>query len=65
MKLGEILVRKRLLSQSQLDCFIIIQSSTRQKLGELLVEHGVIDPPDLEQALKEQNWRSHGLWVID
>ncbi|MDJ0707783.1 MAG: hypothetical protein QNJ46_31295 [Leptolyngbyaceae cyanobacterium MO_188.B28] len=65
MKLGEILVRKRLLSQSQLDCFIIIQSSTHQKLGELLVDHGVIDSPALEQALDEQNWRSRGLWVID
>ena len=65
MKLGEILVRKRLLSQSQLEHMIVAQSSTNQKLGELLVEHGVIDPQALEQALEEQSWRSHGFWVID
>ena len=64
MKLGEILVRKRLLSQSQLEHMIVAQSSTHQKLGELLVDQGLIDPLALEQALEEQNWRSHGFWVI-
>lgn len=65
MKLGEILVRQGLLSQSQLEHYIIVQSSTGQKLGELLVGHGLIDYRALEQALAEQNWRSNGFWVID
>ena len=65
MKLGEILVRKRLLSQSQLDRIIIGQTSTNQKLGELLVDQGFIDHQTLEQAPSEQTWRSHDFWVID
>ena len=65
MKIGEILVRKGLLSQSQLDHIIIVQASTPQKLGELMVDYGLIDHQALEQALAEQNWRSNGYWVID
>ena len=65
MKIGEILIHKGALSQSQLDPVIIIQASTHQKLGELLVNYGLIDSQTLEQTLAEQNWRKHGFWVID
>ena len=68
MKLGEILVHKGLLSQSNLEEIIKVQSDTlpkNQKLGELLVHYGMIDSSVLEWALREQYWRKEGFWVID
>lgn len=65
MKIGEILIRRKLISQAQLDQAIGIQTSCRQKLGELLMFEGSIQPDDLEEALREQYWRQHGYWVID
>ena len=65
MKIGEILIRRHLISQAQLDQAIDIQASCRQKLGELLMFQGWIQPDDLEIALREQYWRQNGYWVID
>lgn len=65
MKIGEILLRRQLISQNQLDEVIEIQASCRQKLGELLMFQGWIQPNDLEAALREQYWRENGYWLID
>ncbi|MGB3510191.1 MAG: hypothetical protein WBA93_13330 [Microcoleaceae cyanobacterium] len=65
MKIGEILIRKKLISQTQLDQAIDIQTSCHQKLGELLMFEGSIQPDDLEVALREQYWRHNGYWIID
>ncbi|MEB3339474.1 hypothetical protein [Okeania sp.] len=65
MKIGEILIRRQLISQSQLDQAVNIQVSCRQKLGQLLMFQGLIQESDLEVALKEQYWRKNGYWVID
>jgi len=65
MKIGEILLRKQLISQAQLDQAIEIQASCRQKLGELLIFQGWIQQDDLEVALREQYWRQNGYWLID
>ena len=65
MKIGEILIRRQLISQTQLDQAIKIQASCRQKLGELLMFQGWIQPDDLEMALREQYWRNNGYWLID
>lgn len=65
MKIGEILIRRKLISQAQLDQAIEIQTSCCQKLGELLMFQGSIHQNDLEEALKEQYWRQHGYWIID
>jgi len=65
MKIGEILIRKQLISQNQLDQAMDIQASCRQKLGELLMFQGWIKPDDLEAALREQYWRQNGYWIID
>lgn len=65
MKIGEILIRRQLISQAQLDQAIDIQASCRQKLGELLLFQGWIQQDDLEVALREQYWRQNGYWIID
>ena len=65
MQLGKILIRKRLISPSQLQTALDIQSLTGIKLGEILVTKGLIESQDLKQALLEQYWRRNGFWVID
>ncbi|MGK7923630.1 MAG: hypothetical protein AB4080_26895 [Trichodesmium sp.] len=65
MKIGEILLRRQLISQNQLDQAIDIQASCYHKLGELLMLQGWIQENDLEAALREQNWRQNGYWIID
>jgi hypothetical protein len=64
MKIGEILIRKKLVSPNQLDRAIGKQEQTRQKLGEVLVDDCLISLDDLDMALKEQYWRKNGFWVI-
>ncbi|MGB3191471.1 MAG: hypothetical protein WBB43_18845 [Limnoraphis sp.] len=65
VKLGQILVRKKLISFSQLEQILTFQSSSSQKLGELLVTQRLIGEEDLQLAMKEQYWRHNGFWVID
>ena len=63
--LGKILIRKNLISCSQLEQAIALQYSSSQKLGELLMMQGLIQERELEEALKEQYWRRNGFWIID
>ena len=65
MKIGEILIRRQLISQVQLNQAIDIQTSLHMKLGELLMLQGLIQAQNLEEALKEQYWRQNGYWIID
>ncbi|MEB3282645.1 MAG: hypothetical protein VKK42_27375 [Lyngbya sp.] len=60
MRLGQILVRKQLISFSQLEQILTLQSSYSQKLGELMVMQGLIEHKDLKLAIKEQYWRENG-----
>lgn len=64
VKLGWILVNKKILSQAQLESVLTIQFRHDKKLGELLLEQKLITHKQLEQALKEQYWRRNGYWVI-
>ncbi|MEM1367321.1 MAG: hypothetical protein AAGG02_04735 [Cyanobacteria bacterium P01_H01_bin.15] len=65
-RLGKILLRKKLLTPDQLAHFLNFQQSgTRQPLGEMLVNAGLISPEQLNEALQEQHWRRQGYWVID
>ncbi|MFB2879582.1 hypothetical protein [Floridanema aerugineum] len=64
VKLGWILVNKKIISQTQLESVLTIQFRNNKKLGELLLEHQLISPNELQQALKEQYWRRNGYWVI-
>jgi predicted transcriptional regulator len=65
MKLGQILVEKKWISSEQLEETIKLQASHQSRLGELLLQQGVIMRNQLEIALKEQYWRKNGFWVID
>jgi hypothetical protein len=67
MQLGQILVKKKLVSSSQLEKMVELQNKTRrsQKLGELFMLQGLITKSQLNDSLLEQQWRSQGLWVID
>jgi hypothetical protein len=67
MRLGEILVRKGLISPLQLEGAVTTQDKNgkRQKLGELLIFQGLISTRQLKDSLLEQQWRQQGLWVID
>lgn len=64
MKIGEILLRKKLLSGQQLAKLLTEQQSASRKLGELLLEQGIISETDLVTGLQEQRWRKEGFWVI-
>lgn len=64
MKLGEILVRKHLISQDQLDQLLAIQPLSNRPLGEILIERSIISTDTLSNVLKEQYWRNNGFWVI-
>lgn len=64
VKLGWILVNKKIISQTQLESILTIQFRSDKKLGELLLEQKLISPNQLQQALKEQYWRKNGYWVI-
>lgn len=65
MKLGTILVRKKLISQAQLDQDLNLVDVTGKRLGELLLDKGEISDSQLKDALNEQYWRKNGFWVID
>jgi hypothetical protein len=64
MKLGQILVRKHIISSDTLEYVIATQPQRSQPLGEILLEQGEIDHEQLNRALQEQYWRRRGYWVI-
>jgi hypothetical protein len=67
MQLGQILVKKKLVSSLQLEEMVELQNQNKrsQKLGELFMSQGLITHRQLNDSLLEQQWRSQGLWVID
>jgi hypothetical protein len=54
LKLGQILVEKKLISSAQLQDVIQLQTLGKKKLGEILVLQGAIRPEELQRALQEQ-----------
>jgi hypothetical protein len=67
MQLGQILVKKRLISSAQLENVVKLQNQNKrsQKLGELFMSQGLITNRQLNDSLLEQRLRLEGLWVID
>ncbi len=55
----------RNLGSKQLQEIIQLQTSKKNRLGQLLLQKGLIVNNQLETALKEQYWRKNGFWVID
>ena len=64
MLLGEILIRKNLITCQQLSSILTQQEKNRKKVGELLLDLRLIAAEELEKALQEQYWRRNGYWVI-
>ncbi len=54
-RLGLLLVRKRLITEQQLDDALKVQLKTSKRLGEVLIEQGILTPKQLQKALKKQS----------
>jgi CheY-like chemotaxis protein len=53
--LGEILIRTRKISRTQLDQLLLEQQKTGKRLGELVSRQGIVTKTDIEAALREQS----------
>ncbi|MEG3438379.1 hypothetical protein V0288_14710 [Pannus brasiliensis CCIBt3594] len=65
MRLGEILVKNHAISSEQLAEGIRLQESQSKRLGEILIERGLVPEEEIESALQEQYWRRNGFWVLE
>jgi CheY-like chemotaxis protein len=52
--LGEILIRTRKITRTQLDALLVEQQKTGKRLGELVSRQGIVTKTDIETALREQ-----------
>src|SRR5882672_3649141 len=52
--LGEILIRTRKITRTQLDQLLVEQQKTGKRLGELVSRQGLVTKTDIETALREQ-----------
>lgn len=52
--LGEILIRTRKITRTQLDQLLVEQQKTGKRLGELVSRQGLVTKSDIETALREQ-----------
>lgn len=57
-RLGDMLMDRRMISVEKLESAMLRQKKTGQRLGEVLVELGFIDPRDLAQVLAMQSGQS-------
>ena len=65
MKLGKVLINRKILTREQIQIVLSEQIYSGKKLGELLIEKNWIRLDELKWALQEQYWRNNGYWVID
>ncbi len=54
-RLGTLLLHKGLITRTQLDAALRLQSESQLKLGEILIEQGWLTENDLNKALKKQS----------
>ncbi len=62
--IGDILLKRQLITPAQLKCALSQQTIQERRLGEILIDLGLISPNELENALQEQYWRRNGFWVL-
>lgn len=65
VRLGELLVVKKLISTDELEKCLALQNDDGRRLGEIMVESNLVPQIELQRALEEQYWRNNGFWVID
>jgi murein DD-endopeptidase MepM/ murein hydrolase activator NlpD len=58
VKIGEVLLKKKLISSEELEAALLYQKETGKKLGNILIERGVITNSQLEAALNRQYWQN-------
>lgn len=61
---GEMLVRKGWISQTELEQALAEQLSSNKKLGEILIERNLIPQEILEKIIEKQYWQKNGFWLI-
>jgi hypothetical protein len=65
MRLGEILVNHRAITPEQLQEAIALKEKESKRIGDILIERGIVSEEKLKIALQEQYWRKNGYWVIN
>ena len=65
IKLGELLMEKRILKQRSLNNALRLQNNTKNKLGEILVQQEIISEHKLQEILIELYIRRKGLFLAD
>lgn len=58
IKIGEVLLKKNLISEEQLAQALLEQSQSGGKLGDILIFQGIITSRQLEKALSTQYWQN-------
>jgi murein DD-endopeptidase MepM/ murein hydrolase activator NlpD len=57
-RIGEVLLRRGLITQAQLEQALAQQKQTGLMLGEVLIQHKMINARQLQQALTQQSWQN-------
>lgn len=65
VKLGQLLVEKKILRENKLQELLSLQSITEQKLGTILIENKNVSKEQIEDILIEQYLRRKGLFLAD
>lgn len=63
IRLGDVLLEKKLIKPQKLNKIIYLQQKIDKKLGEILVERKLISEQQLQASLLEQYYRRKGLWL--
>lgn len=58
VRVGEVLVQKGLITDTQLTLALLVQKRSHQKLGAILIQQGLVSQSQLDQALFEQRCRN-------
>ncbi len=61
VRVGEVLVQKGIISQTQLQQALLVQQQNSQKLGEILLQQNLVSQAQLRQALNKQRWHN---WAV-
>jgi hypothetical protein len=57
MKLGEILLKNKIISSTELMLVLKQKNTSNKKLGEILIDYKLVSSEQLTKALQEQYWR--------
>ncbi|MGB8699275.1 MAG: peptidoglycan DD-metalloendopeptidase family protein [Thermosynechococcaceae cyanobacterium] len=58
VRVGEVLIQKKLITPDDLKLALAIQRETHLKLGEILIQQGLVTRRQMNEALSEQRWRN-------